>query len=106
MQKRRNCVFGIISLIIISVLNLLFTLPLFVTMLSEQIRIGQGTLLDIATIAVWILEGLCFVPFTTCIVFTIISIVRRDYLPKIIINIFQIVLYLVLHILSNVWIFL
>ena len=106
MQKRRNCVFGIISLIIISILNLLFTLPLFVTMASEQIRIGQGTNLDIAAIAVWILEGVCFLPLTACIAFTIISIVRRDYLPKIIINIFQIVLYLVLHILSNVWIFL
>ena len=105
-MKRRNCVFGIISLIIISVLNLLFTIPLFITMLSEQIRIGQGTNLDIAALAVWIFEGLCLVPFTICIVFTIVSIVRRDYLPKIIINIFQIVLYLVLHILSNIWIFL
>lgn len=105
-MKRRNCVFGIISLIMISVLNLLFTIPLFATMVSEQIRIGQGTDLDIAVIAVWIFEGLCFAPFTACIVFTIISIVRRDYLPKIIINIFQIVLYLVLHILSNIWIFL
>lgn len=105
-MKRRNCVFGIISLIIISVLNLLFTIPLFVTMVFEQIRIGQGTNLDIAAIAVWIFEGLCFVPLTTCIVFTIISIVKRDYLPKIIINIFQLVLYLVLHILSNIWIFL
>ena len=101
-MKRRNCVFGIISLIMISVLNLLFTIPLFATMVSEQIRIGQGTDLDIAVIAVWIFEGLCFVPFTACIVFTIISIVRRDCLPKIIINIFQIVLYLVLHIISNI----
>ena len=105
-MKRSNCVFGIISLIIISILNLLFTLPLFTTMVSEQIRIGQGTNLDIGAIAVWIFEGLCFVPFTACIVFTIISIARRDYLPKIIINIFQIVLYLVLHILSNICIFL
>ena len=105
-MKRRNCVFGIISLVIISVLNLLFTLPLFITMLSEQIRIGQGTNLDIAAIAVWILEGVCFFPLAACIVFTIISIVRRDYLPKIIINIFQIVLYIVLHVLSNIWIFL
>lgn len=106
MQKRNNCVFGIISLIIISILNLLFTLPLFITMLSEQIRIGQGTNLDIAAIAVWILEGLCFIPLAVCTVFTIISIIKRDYLPKIIINVVQVVLYIVLHILSNVWIFL
>ena len=106
MQKRRNCVFGIISLVIISILNLLFTLPLFMTMLSEQIRIGYGTNLDIAAIAVWILEGLCIVPLIICAIFTVISIVKRDYLPKIIINIVQIVLYIVLHILSNVWIFL
>ena len=106
MQKRNNSVFGIISLIIISILNVLFTLPLFITMLSEQIRIGYGTNLDIGVIAVWILEGLCFVPLVTCIVFTIISIIKKDYLPKIIINIIQIVIYIVLHMLSNIWIFL
>ena len=105
-MKRKNCASGIISLIIISILNVLFTLPLFVTMLSEQIRIGQGTSLDIGAIAVWILEGLCFIPLTMCIVLTIFSIVKKDYLPKIIINIIQIIIYIVLHILSNVWIFL
>lgn len=105
-MKRSNCVFGIISLIIISILNLLFTLPLFTTMVSEQIRIGQGTNLDIGAIAVWILEGLCFIPLALCIAFTIISIVKKDYLPKIIINIVLIFIYIVLHILSNIWIFL
>lgn len=104
MDERRNNVFGTISLVLISLLNLFFAIPFFVSMLIEQIRIGVGTSLELAVILIWFLGALLSVPFIVCVVFTIISIVKRDYLPKIIINLSQIVLYLVFFILANVWI--
>ena len=106
MKNKRNDTFGLIALIIISVLNVCFTLPLFVSMLVEQIRIGEGTTIEMGAIAIWILEGLCVVPLTVVIVFTMISAIKKDYLAKIIINITQIILYIVLHVLANLWMFL
>ncbi len=74
-------------------------------MLSEQIRIGEGTMLEMGAIAIWILETLLLFPLHGCIFFIVISIVRKDYVPKIIINISLLAIYIVLHILSNLWMF-
>lgn len=105
METRRNNPFGLISLILISILNVVWTLPLFGSMLAEQIKIGAGTNLDIAAIAVWIIEGICIVPLAICVVFTIVSITKKDKQAKIIINIVQIALYIILHVLANLFMF-
>ena len=106
MKNRRNCVFGTISIIVLSLMNLVFTLPLFITMLSEQIRMGEGTMLEMGAIAIWILEVLLLFPLHGCIFFIVISIVRKDYVPKIIINLSLLTIYIVLNVLSNMWMFL
>ena len=105
MNKRFNCVLGLISIIILSVLNALLTLPIFITMLIEQIRIGIGTTLEMGTLLIWSFEIICLFPFTVALFFTGVSIYKKDYIPKIVTNIVQIVLYLTLNILSIVWMF-
>ena len=105
MEKKESCVFGVLSLVLITSLNVLFTLPFFISMLVEQIRIGRGTDLEMGTIVILIGEVLALIPYVVAIVFTIISIRKHDYLKKIIINVVQIVLYLVLHTLAVIWIF-
>ena len=105
MNKHYNCALGLISIIILSVLNVLLTLPLFMTMLVEQIRIGAGTALEMGTFIIWAFELMCFFPFTVALFFTGVSIYKKDYIHKIVINIVQIVLYLTLNILSIIWMF-
>ena len=72
-------------------------------MLVEQIRIGPGTMLEMGAILVWMFEIMCFFPFTVSVFFTIVSIFKRDYIPKIVINIVQIVLFITLNVLANIW---
>ena len=81
-------------------------MPLFGSMLKEQIEFGRGTRLEMGAIAIWIVEVLCLIPYIITIVLSIISIIKKDRLPKIIINLIQIVIYLVAHVLANIWIFL
>lgn len=104
-SSRRNSVFGTISIIIASVMLVLFVLPFFVTMLNEQIRIGEGTSLDIAAIAIWIIEALLVVPYTMCIVFTILSMIKKDKIAKIVINISILSLSFIMLLLANLWMF-
>ena len=106
MKKRFNCILGLISIILLTILNSFLTLPIFVTMLVEQIRIGTGTALEMGALIIWSFEIICLFPFSISLFFTGISIYKKDYIPKIIINIVQIVLYLTLNILSIIWMFL
>lgn len=106
MNKRFNCVLGLISIILLSILNTLLTLPAFLTMLVEQIRIGEGTALEMGAFIIWSFEIICFFPFSVALFFTGVSIYKKDYIHKIVINIFQIVLYITLNILAIVWMFL
>ena len=106
MNKRFNCPLGLVSIILLTVLNAIFTLPLFFTMLIEQIRIGAGTALEMGAIIVWMFEVIFFFPFSVALFFTVVSIFKKDYIRKIVINIVQIVLYITLHVLANVWMFL
>ena len=103
MQK--NNVFGLISIIILALINLLFVFPFFFSMLKEQIEIGEGTRMEMGTLLIWLLEGLLIIPFTISIIFTIISIIKKDYLVKII-NLVLIIVCIMMTVLSNVWIFL
>lgn len=100
----KNSAFGITSLVIISTLNSFFTIPFFLSMLIEQIRLGTGTNLEMGAIVVWFFEAALLIPFTLCIVFTILSIEKKDDQSIIVVNLVQIVLYIVLNILSNAWI--
>lgn len=100
----KNSAFGITSLVIISTLNSFFTIPFFLSMLIEQIRLGAGTNLEMGAIVVRLFEATLLIPFTLCIIFTILSIEKKDELSIIVVNLAQIVLYIVLNILSNAWI--
>ena len=106
MNKCFNCVLGLISIILLSILNVVLTLPVFTVVLFDQIRVGVGTALEMGAIIIWTLEILCLGPFLTAVFFTVVSIFKKDYYHKIIINIVQIVLYITLNILANVWLFL
>ena len=106
MNKRFNCVLGLVSIILLTILNTIFTLPIFIAMLVEQIKMGAGTALEMGAIIIWMFEIICFFPFSTAVFFTIVSIFKKDYIYKIIINITQIIIYIVLNILANVWMFL
>ena len=75
-------------------------------MLFDQMRVGPGTALEMGAIIIWSFEIICFFPFTVALFFTVVSIFKKDYIPKIVINIVQIVLYLTLNILANAWMFL
>ena len=105
MSKRFNCPLGLISIILLSILNIFLTLPLFIVVLIEQIRIGAGTTLEMWIPIILSFELMCFFPFSTSLFFTGVSIYKKDYIPKIIINITQIVLYITLNILAIVWLF-
>ena len=106
MKKRFNCPLGLIAIILLSILNTFLTLPLFLVMLTEQIKYGAGTNLEIATVFIWMLEIMAFFPFTLSVFFFVVSIFKRDYWHKIIINAIEITLFVVLNVLSNIWIFL
>ena len=106
MKPRFNCILGLVAIHLLSILNTFVTLPLFIIMLVEQIRIGAGTNLEMASLIVWTVQVMCFFPFTVAVFFFVISIFKRDYWHKIIINAVQITLFIVLNVLSNVWMFL
>lgn len=101
---RKNNVFGLTSLIILKIMTCLFVFPFFISMLREQIEIGKGTLLEMGTLALWMVESILLIPFLISVVFTVISIVQKDYKTKIITNIVLISACVVLTILANVWI--
>ena len=105
MNKRFNCVLGLIDIHLLSILNTFVTLPLFIIMLVEQIRIGVGTNLEMGSLIVWTIQAMCFFPFTVAVFFFVVSIFKRDYWHKIIINAAQITLFIVLNVLTIVWMF-
>ncbi len=51
MQK--NNVFGLISIIILALINLLFVFPFFFSMLKEQIEIGEGTRMEMGALLIF-----------------------------------------------------
>ena len=106
MKPRFNCILGLVAIHLLSILNTFVTLPLFIIMLVEQIRIGAGTNLEMASLIIWTVQAMCFFPFTVAVFFFVVSIFKRDYWHKIIINAVQITLFIVLNVLSNVWMFL
>ena len=106
MKPRFNCVLGLISIILLSILNMVLTIPLFIIMLFDQIKYGAGTMLEMGTLIIWMFEIMCLFPFTLSIFFFVVSLFKRDYWHKIIINIIQITLFVVLNVLSNIWMFL
>ena len=106
MNKRFNCVLGLIAIHLLSTLNTFVTLPLFIIMLIEQIRIGAGTNLEMGSLIVWTVQVMSFFPFTVAVFFFVVSLFKKDYWHKIIINSVQITIYIVLNVLTNVWMFL
>ena len=106
MEKRFNCPLGLIAIVLLSILNTFLTLPLFTVMLIEQIKYGTGTNLEMGAILIWMFEAMCFFPFTVAVFFFVVSIFKRDYWHKIIINAIQITIFVILNVLANIWIFL
>ena len=104
MIERKNNVFGIIALAI-STICFLVNLAFFLPMLVEQVRIGEGTLIEMGALAVWLLNGLTIVPLIVSLIFTIISITKKDYLWKIIANILLISLTVIEMVLTTVFMF-
>ena len=105
MKKRFNCPLGLIAIILLANLNTFVSLPLFIIMLIEQIRIGVGTNLEMGSLIVWTVQAMCLFPFTVSLFFFVVSIFKKDYWHKIIINAALIAIFIVLNVLTIVWMF-
>ena len=106
MKERKNNVFGIVALIILS-FCFLANLALFIPMLSERIKtgFGNGTNIEMGALIVWLFNGLSLVPLFVGTIFTIISIIKHDCKWRIITNVSLSLLTIIEMILTTVFMF-